>query len=103
MYDEFTDNDPALRAGTGWHNNSVDRLFGKTCGIVGFGRIGCAVPPEVRGLGMDVVAYDSDQDTILFDHLDVERVVFDDLLLRSDVITTKSLRRSARLQTSVRP
>lgn len=79
--------DRGLRAGDGWHRNPVNQLLGGTCGIVGLGRIGRAVPPKVRGLGMDVVAYDPYLDDDLFAHLGVERVTFDDLLDRADAVT----------------
>jgi len=80
--------DRALREESGWdHRRPVNQLFGGTCGIVGFGRIGRAVVPKVRGLGMDVLAYDPYVDDDIFEQYGVERVSFDDLLARSDAIT----------------
>lgn len=79
--------DRGLRADNGWHRNPVNQLLEGTCGIVGLGRIGRAIPPKVRGLGMDVVAYDPYLDDDIFDHLGVDRVSFDDLLARTDVVT----------------
>lgn len=79
--------DRGLHAGDGWHRNPVNQLLDGTCGIVGLGRIGRAVPPKVEGLGMDVVAFDPYLDDDIFDHLGVERVAFDELLDRADAIT----------------
>lgn len=79
--------DRALRAGDGWHRNPVNQLLDGTCGIVGLGRIGRAVVPKVRGLGMDAVAFDPYLDDDVFDHLGVERVTFEELLDRADAVT----------------
>lgn len=80
--------DRQLREETGWdHRRPVNQLFGETCGIVGLGRIGRAVVPKVRGLGMDVIAYDPYVDDDIFERLGVERVSFDGLLERARAVT----------------
>ncbi len=62
-------------------------LFGKTLGVVGCGNIGSAVCRRAIGLEMKVVCYDpflTDERAI---RLGVEKVPYDELLARSDIIT----------------
>lgn len=58
-------------------------LHGKTCGIIGTGKIGLAFVQVIRGLGMEVLAYD------LYPNpkAGVTYVELDELLERSDVIS----------------
>lgn len=80
--------DRQVREQNGWNDRfPVNQLIGGTCGIVGLGRVGRAVVPKVRGLGMDIVAYDPHLDADVFEYLDVERVSFEELLDRSDAVT----------------
>jgi D-3-phosphoglycerate dehydrogenase len=44
-----------------------------------------------RGLGMDVIAYDPLLDNDIFDQMEVESVLFDELLRRSDCITLHTI------------
>ena len=44
--------------GGGWKKSKFPGLFGRTLGIIGFGRIGQAVARRARGFGMTVRAYD---------------------------------------------
>src|SRR5262249_15178577 len=37
------------------------RLFGRTLGLIGVGRIGAAVAQRARGLGLEVIGYDVNQ------------------------------------------
>ncbi|MBW2268832.1 MAG: phosphoglycerate dehydrogenase, partial [Deltaproteobacteria bacterium] len=62
-------------------------LFGRTLGVVGLGNIGRIVADRARGLGMKVVGHDPFLTDAAAAKLDVERVSFDDLLARADIIT----------------
>jgi D-3-phosphoglycerate dehydrogenase len=85
---ELVEHDHHVRDENGWtHRPPVNQLYNGTCGIVGLGRIGRALVPKVRGLEMDVVAYDPYVDADVFDFLGIERVVFDDLLDRADAVS----------------
>lgn len=80
--------DLQVRDQNGWDRRPpVNQLFDGTCGIVGLGRVGRTVVPKLRGLGMDVVAYDPHLDTDVFEQFDVERVSFEELLERADAVT----------------
>ena len=62
-------------------------LYGKTLGVVGCGNIGSAVCSRAAGLEMKVICYDpflSDERAL---RLGIEKVEFDELLARSDIIT----------------
>ncbi len=58
-------------------------LHGKTAGVVGTGRIGQAFAAICRGLGMEVLAFD----TFPNPELDVKYVELDALLQKSDVVS----------------
>ena len=58
-------------------------LKGKTCGVIGTGKIGQAFLAICRGFGMDLLAYD----TFPNPALDVRYVSLDELLSRSDVLS----------------
>lgn len=62
---------------------TMRRLRGQTVGIVGLGRIGSRVAEKVRGLGMNVLAYDPYRDE---PPPDVELCSFDEVLERSDAV-----------------
>ena len=62
-------------------------LFNRTLGVVGAGNIGRIVVARAKGLGMRVVVSDPFLTAEAAKRLDVERVEFDELLARSDVIT----------------
>ena len=62
-------------------------LFGKTLGVLGFGRIGSAVAARAKAFEMKILAYDpmlSDEEII---KRGGEPVSFDELLAKSDMIT----------------
>ena len=62
------------------------RLRGQTVGVVGLGRIGSAFAKKAHGAGFHVIGYDHRnirEDSLSF----VERVTFEDLLERSDIIS----------------
>ncbi|HWM64689.1 MAG TPA: phosphoglycerate dehydrogenase [Solirubrobacterales bacterium] len=63
-------------------------LYGKTLGVIGFGRIGQLVAKRARGFEMDVVAFDKFVSAERFRELGVEGVAeLDELLGRADVVT----------------
>lgn len=59
-------------------------IEGKTLGIIGCGRIGCAVAQKAMALGMSVIAYNPPPRT---DCAGVKYVEMDELLAHSDVVT----------------
>jgi len=62
----------------------LEGLYGKTIGIIGMGKIGEQVSKIARAFDMEVLAYD----VIKRNLADVEWVELEDLLSRSDVVTT---------------
>jgi D-3-phosphoglycerate dehydrogenase / 2-oxoglutarate reductase len=63
-------------------------LYGKTLGVIGFGRIGQLVAKRAQGFDMNVVAFDKFVSPERFRDLGVEGVSnLDDLLGRADLIT----------------
>jgi phosphoglycerate dehydrogenase-like enzyme len=71
----------------GWREGSHN-LAGKTLGIVGLGRIGSRVAHLAHAFGCTVLYNDIvDKAPELEAHYDLERVDFDELLRRSDVVT----------------
>ncbi|PVU72728.1 3-phosphoglycerate dehydrogenase [Vulcanisaeta sp. SCGC AB-777_J10] len=72
-------------------------LFGKTLGVIGFGRIGQRVAELAKAIGMEVVAYDIVDISNRARVIGVKPVGFEDLLRVSDVISIHvSLTPSAR-------
>ena len=63
---------------------SGTELYEKTLGIIGSGRIGCAVAERAIAFGMKVVAFDIVQ---LKTALDIQQVTLDDLFAKSDIIS----------------
>ncbi len=62
-------------------------LYGKTLGIIGAGNIGAIVADRARGLKMKVIAYDPYLPHERAAHLGIEKVEFNDLLVRSDFVS----------------
>lgn len=62
-------------------------LFGKTCGIVGTGKIGRIAAQIFRGFGMRVVAYDPNPSTEWAQAHGVGYLDFDEVLQLSDVLS----------------
>ena len=62
-------------------------LTGKTLGVIGCGNIGAIVADRAQGLRMHVIAYDPFLSPDRARDLDVEKVEFDALLKRADIIT----------------
>jgi phosphoglycerate dehydrogenase-like enzyme len=78
--------DREIRAGI-WRRDCPRRLAGNTIGLVGLGRIGKAMVPRCRGLGLNILAYDPFPDREFAQKHDVELVDFDSLLGRSDIVS----------------
>jgi D-lactate dehydrogenase len=62
-------------------------LFGKTCGIVGTGRIGAVVARILRGFGCRLLAFDVMPDETLSNHHDVQYAELPALYRDSDIIS----------------
>lgn len=73
-----------------WIRTPLPRMAGKTFGIVGLGRIGKAVVPRVKGLGMKIVAFDPFADHAFAAAHDITMVSFDELLKCADVVSLHS-------------
>lgn len=82
--------DRSTKAGN-WdrHRFTGTELFGKTVGIVGFGRIGFLVAMRARAFGMRVLAYDpfASQDSVTVVESGASIVPIDELLRISDVVS----------------
>ncbi len=82
--------DRSTRAG-GWERQAFTgvELYGKTLGVIGFGRIGFLLAMRARAFGMRVLAYDPyvSPDAVTVVESGAELVVVDDLLARSDVVS----------------
>jgi (S)-sulfolactate dehydrogenase len=81
----------AVAAGQ-WPRNALGNgreIAGKLLGIIGFGSIGQTVARLARGLGMDVIAFDSmlDQDAPVFQELGVKCAGLQEVITQADVIT----------------
>lgn len=69
-----------------WEKKALSgtEVYGKTLGVIGFGRIGCEVAKRALAFGMKVTAYDIiDVET----DLDVRQAPFEELLAQADIIT----------------
>ena len=62
------------------------RLRGSVMGILSFGNIGRAIAARGQAFGFDVIAHDPYVEDAVFATMGVERVSFDELLRRSDVL-----------------
>lgn len=71
-----------------WVNTDIRgyELFGKTLGIVGYGRLGKKVARFAEAFGMTILAYDKDPQVFSGDTL-VKSVSYEDLLQQSDVVS----------------
>jgi phosphoglycerate dehydrogenase-like enzyme len=63
------------------------RLVDQTVGIIGLGRIGQVLARKVRGLGMDLVAYDPFLDDAAVSALGAHPLSLDELLATSDYVS----------------
>lgn len=62
-------------------------LYGKTIGILGFGRIGQAVAKKAKGLGMNIIYYDPFRKEDVEKKIGAEYHTFDEVLERADVVS----------------
>jgi phosphoglycerate dehydrogenase-like enzyme len=77
--------DRAIRAG-GWQAGFPIPLAGKTLGLLGAGRLGGAMVPVAKALGMDVVAWSQNLTEERCAELGVRRVAKEGLLSSTDVL-----------------
>lgn len=62
-------------------------MFGKTAGIIGTGKIAKILIQALRGIGMNVIAYDLYPDFEFATKYDMQYVTLDELYLKSDIIS----------------
>jgi len=87
------DYDRQVQSAHSWRWNDIqgiERLAGRTLGLVGFGRIGQAVCRRARGFGLAVLACDPRVDAETVRRHGAEPVGFDELLARSDILSLHS-------------
>jgi phosphoglycerate dehydrogenase-like enzyme len=77
--------DRDIRAG-GWQTGFPIPLAGKTLGLLGAGRLGGAMVPVAKALGMDVIAWSQNLTEERCAELGVTKVVKDDLVSFADVL-----------------
>jgi phosphoglycerate dehydrogenase-like enzyme len=82
----FPQRDLEVRSGV-WERKSLPRLAGKTLGLVGLGRIGKAVVPRAKGLGLHVIACDPLADLEFARQHAVRLCSLDELLAESDIVS----------------
>lgn len=66
----------------------IERLQGKTLGLVAFGKIARRVSEKVSGFDFEVITYDPYVSEATAEDYGVEKVGFDELLRRSDLLST---------------
>jgi phosphoglycerate dehydrogenase-like enzyme len=77
--------DRVIRAG-GWQTGFPVPLAGKTLGLLGAGRLGGAMVPVAKSLGMDVIGWSQNLTEERCAELGVTRVTKDELLSSADVL-----------------
>jgi phosphoglycerate dehydrogenase-like enzyme len=77
--------DRVIRAG-GWQTGFPVPLAGKTLGLLGAGRLGGAMVPVAKALGMDVIAWSPNLTAERCAELGVSLVTKDELLSASDIL-----------------
>lgn len=70
-----------------WRRMAGPRLAGKTLGLVGMGRIGRALVPRAKGLGLRVIACDPMADVQFAAQHEVRLCTLDELLAAADVVS----------------
>lgn len=78
--------DRSVRSG-GWTQTSGRELAGSTVGLIGLGTIGQAVAAMTLGIGMRVLAYDTEPDDAFVADHEIELCGLEDLLRRSDFVS----------------
>lgn len=82
----FPDYDQRVRTGH-WLRIEYPRVMGSTLGLVGLGRIGQAVATRAVGLGMKVLACESNPRLDFCRQWGIELISLEDLLARSDYVS----------------
>jgi phosphoglycerate dehydrogenase-like enzyme len=77
--------DRVIRAG-GWQTGFPVSLGGKTLGLLGAGRLGGAMVPVAKALGMDVIAWSQNLTEERCAELGVKKVTKDELLTSADAL-----------------
>ena len=72
--------------GNMWKKDTGTELYGKTAGIIGFGRIGYATAEVLKAMGLNVIAYDIYQNQKLIEEVGGSYVSLKELLEKSDLI-----------------
>ncbi|MCS6910973.1 MAG: hydroxyacid dehydrogenase, partial [Anaerolineales bacterium] len=80
--------DASMKQGK-WEKNAFlgSELYGKTLGLIGFGRIGTAVGRRALAFGMSVLAYDPRRSETHIVEKGATRATLDDLLALSDYVS----------------
>lgn len=78
--------DREIREGL-WRRSSPRRLAGNTIGLLGLGRIGRAMIPRCRGLGLNVIGYDPFAEPELAGELGIQLCTFDEVISQSDIVS----------------
>jgi phosphoglycerate dehydrogenase-like enzyme len=82
--------DAAIRAG-GWQVGLATQLAGRTLGLVGLGRLGSAMVPVAKALGMRVIAWSTNLVDDRAAEVGVTRVDHDELFSTADVLSVHLL------------
>jgi D-3-phosphoglycerate dehydrogenase len=72
--------------GNMWKKDTGTELYGKTAGIIGFGRIGYATAEVLKAMGLNLIAYDIYQNQKLIEEVGGSYVSLKELLEKSDLI-----------------
>ncbi len=83
----LAERDRAVRAGRWGFDDFHPGLWGRTAGIIGFGRIGRAMAERCRGCKMQVVVYDPFADAAVAAKAGVRLVPLDELLEAADLVS----------------
>ena len=86
VYRGFPQRDREVRSGV-WKRRAMPRLAGRTLGLVGLGRIGKAVVPRAKGLGLNIIAYDPLASADYAAEQGIRLLSFDELLTEADIIS----------------
>jgi phosphoglycerate dehydrogenase-like enzyme len=82
----LVERDREVRSGV-WTRKPLPRLAGKTLGLIGLGRIGRAIVPRAKGLGLRVIACDPCADAEFAAMNDITLCSLDELLATADIVS----------------
>ncbi len=86
---EILQADKCVRQGL-WDDRDLfltDGVFGKTLGLIGFGRIGQGMARRAQGFNMTVIAYDPYANKEVAETLGVKMVEFEELMSNCDILS----------------